>query len=194
MIKYCKVIWGKEMKYYLVALFEKESYSKMEIMQKKLCQRYKLYKNVPVLHITLEVIDDPDIEKLSKIINDMLKPYKKFKVETNGVVSFDPSYKSVNLKIENKGYITRFARQFNDTLKLHGFKVRNNGDNYDLHVALANSNYPIREWANNEYIAACDTTKKQGIFKLSKIDRIELWKATNNKREMVIKSFPLKEY
>jgi len=182
------------MKYSIVALFDKESNSQMEFMQKKLCQRYKLYKNVPMLHITLEVIDEPDLEKLSKIMGDMLKPYKKFKVETSGVVSFDPSYKSVNLKIEDKGYIIRLARQFNDTLKLHGFKVKTNVENLDLHVALANSNYPIKEWSNNEYIAASDTTKKQGFKKMSKVERIEIWKHINNKKDMVIKSFQLRDY
>jgi hypothetical protein len=182
------------MKYYLVALFDKESYAKMEIAQKKLCQKYKLYKNNPMLHIVLETIEEPDMEKLNKVILDMLKPYKKFKVETNGTVYFDPTYKSVNLKVENKGYIVRFARQFNETLKLHGFNVKQNIDNLDLHVSLANSNYAIREWAGNEYIAACSETRKDGFCRMSIIDRIELWKPINNKREMMIKSFPLREY
>jgi len=182
------------MKYSIVALFDRESHSQMEFMQKKLCQRYKLYKNVPMLHITLEVIDDPDIDKLSKIISDMLKPYKKFKVETSGIVSFDPSYKSVNLKIEDKGYIIRLARQFNETLRLHGFRVKQNVEDWHLHVPLANSNYPIKEWSNNEYIAASDTTKKQGFKRMSKIERIEIWKSVNNKKDMVVKSFQLKDF
>ena len=182
------------MKYYLVALFDKSSYDKMEIAQKKLCQKYKLYKNNPMLHITLETIEDPDMDKLNKVIFDVLKPYKRFKVETNGIVCFDPPFKSVNLKIENKGYIVRFARQFNETLKLHGFNVRQNIDNWDLHVSLANSNYAIREWSGNEYMAACSDAKKDGFYRMSIIDRIELWKPINNKKEMVVKSFPLREY
>lgn len=182
------------MKYYLVALFDKQSYSYIEEMQKSICKKYKIYKNMPVLHITLEVIGDPDIEKLNKIVSDILKPYKKFKVEINGVMCFDPPYKSVNLKIENKGYIIRLARHINDILKLHGFNVRDNIDNWDLHVSLANTNYAIREWSSKEYVAACDTAKKGNIHKMAKIDRIELWKPINNKKEMIIKSFPLRDF
>lgn len=182
------------MKYYIVALFDIQSYKQMETIQKKLCQKYKLYKNIPMLHITLETVDDPDMEKLTKVIGDMIKPYKKFKVESSGVVCFDPPYKSVNLKIENKGYIYRLMRQFNDTLKLHGFHVRQNIDQWDLHVSLANSNYAIREWSGNEYVAACDSAKKSESYRVAKIDRIEIWKPINNKREMVVKSFPLREF
>lgn len=182
------------MKYYLVALFDQDSYSSMERIQKNICKKYKIYKNIPTLHITLETIEDPDIDKLTKIISDVLKPYKKFKVETNGVICFDPPYKSVNLKIESKGYIARLTRNINDTLKLHGFNVRENIDNWDLHVSLANTNYAIKEWSSKEYIAACDLAKKDGFYKLAKIEKIELWKPINNKKEMLVKSFPLRDY
>lgn len=182
------------MKYYLVALFDEESYTAMEVIQKNICRKYKIYKNIPTLHITLETIEDPDIDKLSKIIADILKPYKKFKVETNGVICFDPPYKSVNLKIESKGYIIRLARTINDTLKLHGFNVRENIDNWDLHVSLANTNYAVREWSSREYVAACNSAKEEGFYKLSRIERIELWKPINNKREMLVKSFPLRDF
>ena len=182
------------MKYYLVALFDEESYLKMEIAQKKLCQKYKLHKINPILHITLETIEDPDMDKLNKVILDILQPYKNFKIETNGIICFDPPNKTINLKVENKGYIIRFARQFNETLKLHGFNVKQNSDNWDLHVSLANSNYAIREWSGNEYIAASSDEKNDGFYRMSRIDRIELWKPINNKKEMIIKSFHLREY
>jgi 2'-5' RNA ligase len=182
------------MKYYLVALFDAESYTAMEGIQKNICQKYKLYKNIPTLHITLEVIEDPDMDKLTKIINDILKPYKKFKVETNGLVCFDPTYKSINLKIENKGYIIRLARTINDTLKLHGFNVRENINNLDLHVSLATTNYAVKEWTSKEYVAASSTSKQNGLSKLVRVNRIELWKSVTNKKDMLVKAFPLREF
>lgn len=182
------------MRYYLVALFNKDSYSSIEEIQKNICRKYKLYRNMPVLHITLEVVGDPDIEKLEKIVGDILKPYKKFKVEINGAICFDPPYKSVNLKIESKGYIIRLARQINESLKLHGFDVRENIDNWDLHVALANTNFAIRQWSNKEYVTACENTKEQGFYKMGIINRIELWKPINNKKDMILKTFELRDF
>lgn len=129
-----------------------------------------------MLHITLEVIEDPNINKLEEVIEKIIKPYKKFKVEINGAICFDPPYKSVNLKIENKGYIMRLARIINDTLKLHGFKVRENIENWDLHVSLANTNFASREWSAKEYISACSNLKGAGMHEMAKIDRIEIWK------------------
>lgn len=182
------------MKYYLVALFDAESYSDVEGIQKNICQKYRLHKNVHTLHITLEIIEDPDIDKLTKVMGDILKPYKKFKVETNGLISFEPSYKSINLKIEGKGYIIRLARTINDTLKLHGFNVRENLTNFDLHVSLANTNYAVKEWTGKEYVAASSNSKQNGFYKLVKVNRIELWKSTNNKKDMLVKSFPLRDF
>lgn len=182
------------MRYQLVALFDKNSYSYIEEIQKNICKKHKIYRNMPMLHIDLEIVGDPDIEKLNKILSDMLRPYKKFKVEINGAICFDPSYKSVNLKVENKGYIIRLARKINETLKLHGFDVRDNVGDWDLHVTLGNTNYPVKEWSSKEYVAACQSDKKENIHRMAKVDRIELWKPINNKKETVIKSFSLKDF
>ncbi|WP_125154139.1 2'-5' RNA ligase family protein [Clostridium rectalis] len=182
------------MKYYLVALFDDKSYSYIENIQRKICKRYRTYRNLPMLHITLEVIDDPNIHELSKIVTDIIKPYKRFKVMLDGTICFDPPYKSVNLKISNKGYITRLSRNINDNLKSRGFKVRDNIENWDLHVSLANTNYAAREWSNREYVAACQWMKRECINRMATIKAIELWKPINNKKEMVVKSFPLRDF
>ncbi|OPJ62290.1 2'-5' RNA ligase family protein [Clostridium oryzae] len=182
------------MKYYLVALFDNNSYKDIEIVQRNMCKKYKLYKNLPVLHITLEVIGDPNIDKLDQILSKIFNPYKKFKVEIRDIICFDEPYKSVNLKIESKGYISRLERKVNETLKLHGFNVRDSISNWDLHISLANPNFALREWSKNEYASACSRAKKHGFYKLATIDRIELWKPINNKKEMTIKTYNLKEY
>lgn len=182
------------MKYYLVALFNEESYCYMEQVQKRLCKKYKIYKSYPMLHITLEVIEDPEIEELSKLISSILKPYKKFKVMIDGTICFQPPYKSVNLRVESKGYIIRLMRHINDKLKMHGFKVRENIDNWDMHVSLANTNYAMREWSNKEYLSACQATKDEDIKMMATIEKIELWKPINNRKEMMVKSFPLRDF
>lgn len=183
------------MKYYLVALFDDESYSQIEKIQKSVCKKYRLYKNMPVLHLTLEVIEDPrNIDEACRVIRDILKPYKKFKISVDGAICFDAPYKSVNLDVENKGYIMRLTRQINDRLKLCRFKVREDVENWDLHISLANTNYAVRQWSNKEYSNACQVVKEMNIQEKIKIKEIQLWKPINNKREMVVESFPLKDY
>jgi len=182
------------MKYYLVALFDKDSYSFVENIQKSVCRKYKLYKKLPILHVTLEVIDDPNLDELDKIVTEFIKPYKKFKVELNGSICFSPPYKSVNLKVEPKGYIMRIARNINDKLKLLNFNVSSNIDSCDLHVSLGSTNYATRQLPAEEYRIACESTKKNGPQSMAKIDRIELWKPINNKKNITVKSYILKEY
>lgn len=182
------------MKYYLVALFDNESYDFMEEVQKNLCRKYKVNRNTPVFHITLEVVGNPDIDKLAKVINDIIKPYKKFKVQINGAICFNPPYKSVKLKVEDKGYIARLIRNINDTLKLYGFEVRESIHEWDYHVNLASTNVALKEWNINEYSAAFESAKKENVFKMARVDRIELWKQSNNKKETAVKTFPLREF
>lgn len=147
-----------------------------------------------MLHITLESIENPDLEKLTKVISDILKPYKKFKVQINDV-SIDSFYKAINLKIENKGYIIRLARQINEILKLHRFTVKENSNDINLKVLLANTSYQMREsnfkQHNNTFH---ENIKIEGNHKMVKIDRIELWKAVNNKKEVTLKNFPLRNF
>ena len=61
------------MKYYLVALFDDDSYNFMEELQRNLCRKYKINRNIAAFHITLEVVGNPDIDKLTKIIEDIIK-------------------------------------------------------------------------------------------------------------------------
>lgn len=182
------------MKYYLVALFDDESSNFIEGIQRNLCRKFKLNRNMPAFHITLDVVGDPDIDKLIAIVNDIIKPYKKFKVRINEAISFNSQYKAVNLRVEGKGYIMRLARCINDALKLHGFDVKDKSEDIQLYVNLLNSNLPGKDSSISEYAAASDNAKKEQIMKMTKIDRIELWKQTNSKREAVVKKFPLREF
>ncbi|MDP4178063.1 MAG: 2'-5' RNA ligase family protein [Bacillota bacterium] len=179
------------MKYYLVAVFDNNTYPNLEIMQKNVCHRYKIYKNLPILHIMLEIIDDPKLDELDNIINNIIKPYKKFKVYSSGDICFDTSFKSISLKVENKGYIVRLFRKINEKLIWSGFKVK---DKNDLYVSLANTNYPIKELSSKEHISVCSEARSRGFNGEGKIDRIELWKSITNKKDMVVRSYELREY
>ncbi|KGM99747.1 hypothetical protein Z969_10465 [Clostridium novyi A str. 4570] len=182
------------MRYYLVALFDNEDYKKIEKIQKSIAKEYNIYNSLPMLHITLEVIDNPDVDKLEKVIRKILEPYKKFKVQISGVICFEPPYKSVNLKVEGKGYINRLCRNINDTLKLYGFRVRKNIENWDIHISLANTNFSSREWSYDEYSTACSNLKQDKVCEMITINKIELWKPINDKKRMVVKSIPLKDF
>lgn len=180
------------MNYYLVALLDEDSYAEIESLQKNISKKYRIYKELPKLHITMEVIKDPDVEMLCKTVSDIIAKYKKFKAEVNGTVCFQPPYKSVNLLVEKKGYIGRLSRVINEKLRNQGFLVRDNEEDWDLHISLANTNFARREWSNEEYSIACERSIKEGYHKMIRIEKIEIWKPVNVKKDMIIKSFELK--
>ena len=173
------------MKYYLVALFDDVSYKNLSPIQRSLSKKYRANRNSPIPYIPLEVIENPNIDKLNTVIDKILKPYKNFKVELSSTVTLCESNKTLNLKIEKIGYIKKLDRLISDNLKLYGFNIKN--DNTDLHLALANINYINRD---NKKLDT-EIEYKPSISTL-KVNRLELWKISNNRRETLIQTYPLK--
>ncbi|MBP3915659.1 MULTISPECIES: hypothetical protein [unclassified Clostridium] len=173
------------MKYYLVALFDDVSYKNLSPIQRSLSKKYRANRNSPIPYIPLEVIENPNIDKLNTVIDKILKPYKNFKVELSSTVTLCDSNKTLNLKIEKIGYIKKLDRLIGDNLKMYGFNVKN--DNSDLHLSLANINYINRD--NKKFDTEIEY--KPSILTL-KVNRLELWKISNNRRETLIQTYPLK--
>lgn len=180
--------------YYLVGLVDKDSYKYIEPIQKLLCEKYKLYMddtNLPKLHITLEIVTNPSLEALDISLKNILKNYTKFEVQLNGVICFEPPYKSVNLNISNEGTIYQLSKNINSILSSQGFKVREDIEKWNLHISLANTNFADREWSNSEYLDACNLAKDENFSDTITVNTIELWKPINDKNQMVVKKYVL---
>ncbi|WP_373897284.1 hypothetical protein ACER0A_013960 [Haloimpatiens sp. FM7315] len=179
------------MKYEIVALFDDVSENHMDYILNKVCRRYKLNKNTYNTYVHLNTIYDVKLEELDPIITKVLKPYKKFKVQLDNDVFVDSNNKFINLKIENKGYINRIARNISDLLNLSGFSTKPN--NTPLYVPLTNTinnrkNYYLR---NNNF-ESLDASIKEASFKIT---RIEVWKGhVNNKKDFSVKKYELRDY
>ncbi len=182
------------MKYNLVALFDNNSNKLIEVTQKNLCRKYKLHKiNQHQFFIPIQTVIDPDIDKFNKIILDTLAPYKKFKVRIAPNICLDKSLKTVNLKIDSKGYIIRIARNISETLSLSGFNIKPDYEK-ELQIALASSNYNIRKsFTQDERTTAIDKIEEVS-YDFAKITHLQLWKSVSNKKEMLVRDYPLREY
>lgn len=181
------------MRYQLVALFDNDSNSYIETLQKTLVKKHK-GQNVNHgynIHITIDNIDAPDFEKLDELLTKVLKNYKKFKVELAESIFIDSQNRSISLKIENKGYIIRITKTINQTLRLSGILVRDNPDDIDLLIPVAIGNFSQRSSIKDE---ACATSNgfTIPINKLIRVDRLELWKTANNKKKILVKAYVLK--
>lgn len=180
--------------YYLVGLFDDISYTYMESLQKAICEKYNLYNpttDLPKLHITLEIITDPNLLDLDISLQTIIKAYTNFEVKLDGVICFDPPYKSVNLHIKNKGTVYELSKELNSVLSSQGFNVRENIENWNLHISLANTTFADRVWSDNEYLAACNLAKDENFSQTITVRCIELWKPINNTVEMVVKKYDL---
>jgi hypothetical protein len=80
----------------------------------------------------------------------------------------------------------------NEKLRNHGFQVRDNEEDCDLHISLANANFPRKELSKAEYSVACERSIKEDYHRMVRIEKLEIWKPVNAKKDMVLKSFELK--
>ncbi|MDS0527970.1 hypothetical protein NNC19_19945 [Clostridium sp. SHJSY1] len=179
------------MKYYIVALFDEDSYESIVPIQRNLSKKFRGNRHSPMPYIVLDILDNPNIDKLYTVIDKIIKPYKKFKIELCDDVSISDTMKTINLKILNEGYIKKINRSLKDTLELHGIHPKN--FNNELSISLAHINYFNKDNKRNSDIA-CDLVKKDDKNITLKINKLEIWKISNNKRETCIKSYPLKAF
>ncbi|MEG0857909.1 MAG: hypothetical protein RSG52_15700 [Terrisporobacter sp.] len=176
------------MRYYLVALFDDESYKNLNPIQRSLSKKYRANRNSPIPYIPIEVLENPNVDKLDLVVEKILKPYKIFTVELSNKACISEANKTLNIKIEDIGYIKRLNRLMSDTFKLHGFNIRNyNNNDLNMHISLANLNYVPKDLKKSDY----DTFTSK--FNTLYVNRIELWKISNNKRETLVKSYKLKD-
>ena len=181
------------MKYYIVALFDDNSYESITPIQRNISKKFRANRNSPMPYIALEIIDNPNIEKLYTVIDKIIKPYKKFKIELCDDVSVNEIMKTVNLSIINEGYIKKISRNLRDTLSLHGIYTTE-PEISDLSISLANVNSFNKDNKKNTNDVACELIKKNGKNLTLKVNALEIWKISSNKKETSIKSYQLRAF
>lgn len=180
------------MKYYIVALFDQESYKVLMPIQKKISKKYRANRRSPIPHIALDIIETSNIEKVTPVMEKVLKPYKKFKIEYNDSVSVCDTLKTLNIQVQNRGYIKKIYQSLTDYLTLNGVNVKFTPTD-NLGISLATINYFNKEKFNSNNEVACDSSEDR-VLNTLKIDRLEIWKIGSNKKESSLKSFPLKAF
>lgn len=177
------------MKYYLVALFDDASYEKLKPIQKKYSKKFRANRNSPIPYIALDVLENINLDKITPILQKSLSPYKYFKIECNNEVVLNENLKTVSLRIENKGYINKISRNINDMLTLNGIASMPINDDC-FGISLGNLNYinkDFKKTTTNQSDNNLDTT-------CYKITRFEVWKILNNRKEVSVKTFPLRVF
>ncbi|SHH82780.1 hypothetical protein [Clostridium grantii] len=180
------------MKYQLVALFDQNSNEFIDVIQRDLCKKYRVYKLKSDFCIPLQSFNDANIDEFTKIIQESITPYKKFKVQITPQLFLDDYSKLVGLKVDKSGYINKISRTLSDTLALHGFNSNNH--KCDFGIPVVSSNYHIRKMFKEKPSCAINIKNNLPYLGFAKIERLELRKSINNKKDILIKSFPLRDY
>ncbi|MEG0774019.1 hypothetical protein [Clostridium sp.] len=181
------------MKYYIVALLDEDSSTDIAGIQKNISKKYKLYKNISSLYIPLGSVSNMDFDKLDELVTKIISPYKKFKIGIDNTLSLSEDLNTINLRIEDKGYINRISRNLLDTLSLHGITVKDFNSN-TFNIPLSTANHSVRKASSNNSLIIDSSKDKEDFFKFVKINRLEIWKSLSNKKDSLVKSYILKDY
>ncbi|GAA0079248.1 2'-5' RNA ligase family protein [Clostridium sp. CTA-5] len=179
------------MKYYIVALFDDETYQVISPIQKNMSKKFRASRNSPMPFIPLGIVDNPNLDKLYPIIKKVISPYKSFRIDATDNVYLHDNTKSINLRIENKGYIKRISRSLKDILILNGFNVKAFDDNF---ISIANMGYIAKDYKKQDVKLNFPTIYKDNSLVKLRIKKIEVWKIPTQKKDVPLKSYILKEF
>lgn len=173
------------MKYYLVAVLGRDDNRELELLQRNLIRKSK-NKKAPYMAVIMDTVEDPDIEQLKKLLNEKLAPFRYFHVEIKGNYFNSPQDKVSGLPVVNFGYIKMLQRNINDYMNLSGFKVKEKTDESDFIFSMSTDKLPkVLETTDPLF-------EEEGNTKKFMVQKIELWKTMNSKKDSIVYSFNLK--
>ncbi|WP_244834124.1 hypothetical protein [Clostridium sp. BJN0001] len=179
------------MKYYIVALFDEKTYETILPIQRNMSRKFKGSRNSPCPFIPILSFDNNDIEHVDSIVKKIISPHKSFRIDALNSVSASESKKSINLKIDNKGYIVKIANELEDFLSLSGINVKRYNN---LYVSLANCNYVPKDLKKQIVkLNFPELFDKDNILKL-RIKKFEIWKTPLVKKVYSLKNYELKSF
>ena len=89
------------MKYYIVALFDEETYQVISPIQRNMSKKFRANRNSPMPFVLLTTVEKPNLDKLCPVVDKIVNSYKSFRINAvDSVCLFEPA-KSINLKIED---------------------------------------------------------------------------------------------
>jgi hypothetical protein len=179
------------MKYYIVALFDEETYQVISPIQRNMSKKFRANRNSPAPFVLLSTIENPNLDKLYPVVDKIVSPFKSFRIDASDLVYLFEPTKSINLKIDDKGYIKRLSRSLFDTLDLNGFSVKSFGDNF---ISLANLGYVPKDYKKQDLkLNFPELYDKNNFIKL-RIKSIEIWKLPTVRKNTPLKSYMLKDF
>ena len=182
------------MKYYLVATVDDNFIDEIQSIQRFLNKKYRVYKNISNLYIPLGSITNTEFDKLDEIIKKILSPYKKFRVGIDNDIYINDTSNTVNLKVKDKGYINKISRSLFDMLDTYGINAKDFSSFEHFTMPISNANNAIRKAYTNNSFTLDSSKEKTDLHSFIKIDKIEVWKQLNNRKDTIIKSYSLKEF
>lgn len=186
----------REGRLFLVAVPQGRVLLQAARLQRMLARRYRLYKRLPPLHMTIEVIRPPSDRSFAEAVRTIRAVVERtppFQIHTDGFVCFPAPHKALAVSVVKTPELERLSKRLHLQLGAAGFGVRDDLDEWEFHITLAGTWNSLREWSDLEFQSACNRLRRRGFQGRCLVTRLELWRPRFDPKLDVAARFHLPE-
>ena len=164
-------------------------------IQKMLADHYELYDGgvYPELHLSLDRIDKYKKDEAIEIIEDIIPKLNaiKISIEKLDCMKIARGDKLLVLDIDNTSSLLSSAKLIHKKLYEKGISTIDNYDQWNFHITIINNNFAVNPMSEDDFEDVCYILEDFKVPFKSYASKLEIWKATLDPKERVVKSFLL---
>ncbi len=185
---------GEEL--YIVLIPDKEQIESVIKLQKAVSDYYKMYKDdlYPQLHITIDRIEEKDLQRAEKIIDNVVKISGPVKLNFDKFSCFYlADDRHFVLKITGSDSLTAFAQNIHQRLEKENISTVDNYEDWIFHITLVNNKFADNPIPLNKFDDLCIFIEGQKQSSEAYAHRLEIWYPTLDPERKCIKSYTLQK-
>ncbi|MGI6037883.1 MAG: 2'-5' RNA ligase family protein [Limnochordia bacterium] len=176
---------------YLVAIPQGELLEYALRAQGLLAQRYGLYRRLPRLHVTLEMLPALSPAQLTRaiyIIDEICGNTQRLALESRGFQCFPQPHRAMVLTIHEDEALGELRAGLQR--ELGNMSLTRDYPDWQLHITIASTLYAAQPWDHDQYEELCALMPRGSVQK-GYCEHLELWKSTIHPEPEILARFSL---
>jgi len=166
-------------------------------VQRLIAEHYELYNggDYPVLHVTIDRIDKNRIDDAIKILNEIIQDLDPIKLAIEEINCFEVSDGEhlLLLDVKNTSSLLSSAQFIHDEFTEDNISTINNYDDWNFHITIINNYFATNPISKEDFSDVKYLLENFKVPVNSYADKLEIWQASLQPDERVLKSYDLAE-
>lgn len=180
--------------YFIVLIPGKELIETAAKVQKIVAEHYNLYPDqlYPQLHITVDRIDKRKKDLAVKLLDKIVKKYKKIDIEIDrfSCIKFSDEHQLV-LEVNETETLINFASEVHNNLSAEGVSTIEDYEEWIFHITIISNIFTENPIPVDELTEICLFMEGMSRPLSAEAAKVEIWRPTLDPVDKVIESFDL---